>query len=215
MLPLRNGKSLVNQYHLLTTIDGDGVSDRDARTHRLYPDQPSLLLEQKADFYLDLFKKHPDRPWYLWRWWLRYPGQLNFRALDRSGLVLSQQPAEAQRQASEFADGVRILRELDPENGYPLYFQAWLEAKEGVALVQEDGNQPFVPTVINPESAAKAAEFLHDAVAQKHFSYFEREAGAEWMAVIGRPRTYVEALMALEQLGGLPIPNLAMARDMA
>lgn len=216
-LLLRQEQDLITMYQSVFIYSGDqpGENNHDKQMRRRYPDQPSLLLHQDADFYLNLYKSHPDRPWYLWRWWLTHQRSRHFPRLDKSGLVLSRQEAVTRQKAAEFADETRFLRESDPDNGYPLLFEAWLEVKEGVALVQADSAQPFRPTVVNPEHAARSAELLREAIGRKRFTMYGKEAGAEWLRILGQPRTYVESWTAIEQLGGLPLPNLIISRDLA
>lgn len=184
----------------------------DAVMRERFPGEPSLLIHRDAEFYLNLFKSRPGRPWLLWRWWDRHPARQTLRVPEPPSL---RPTPEARRRIAEFSDLVRTLRELDPDNGYPLVFQAWIEAEAGIVPVHEDGASQPNYAVVDVERAGKAADLLRQAVRRERFTFYGREAAEEWMGVAGVPATYAEALLALERLTTLPLPPFPMERDAA
>lgn len=205
----------IGDLFALYEYDSSYGKKRDAAMASRFPKEPALLHSQDADFYLDLFNSHPDRPWYLLRWFHAHPDLRNMTWRDTSGLPLSGQESKAQQQAAKLAAIVQTLRERDPDNGYPLLLQAWLEAKEGTAVSQKDPERPLTAEVVDAERAAKAVALLRQAIAQKRFTVYGRETGAEWLRILGEPETFAEAMLSMEQLAGLPIPLLFPARDIA
>lgn len=212
---LRDSMRPLDTLAAFNRFDASYNEKRDAIMARRYPREPALLLNRDADFYLDLFASHPDRPWHLWRWAIRHPELRDASWRDASGLPLSRQEPKTRQQAAAFAAVVRTLREKDPENGYASLLQAWLETKEGVIVSRSDDGRKSTAEVVDPGRAAMAVDLLRLAASQKRFTVYGREAGAEWLRILGKPETFVAAVAATEQMAGLPIPNLLMSRDAA
>lgn len=185
---------------------------------RRYPDDAAILLEQNGDFFLDRFKSHPDRPWYLWQWWKDYAYKnYNYSPFYQQELPLSQKPPEQRKWAAHFAESLKTLREHDPDNGYPLLLQAWLETQSGMITVVLDGDtrQTRRAEVVDPEHAAKAADLVHQAVRKNRFTMYGREMGGEWLGILGTPETLAESFVAFAQTARMPIPNLTILHDTA
>lgn len=198
------------------SVDTYYTSMKEAAIRKRYPDEAPILLETSGDFFLDRFKSHPDRPWYLWQWWKDYSNKnTNERPYEQPELPLSQQLPGIQKWVAYFAEGVQTLREHDPDNGYPLFLQAWIETQSGMIIVKpdDDKQKQHRAEVVDSEHAEKAADLVHQAVGKKRFTMYGREMGAEWLGILGRPETLEEAIVAISQLAKMPIPNFSMVRD--
>ena len=170
------------------------------------PPEHAAVLYGNAEEYRALAERHPERPWYLWhRHFLETRSNKYLWGVSlENHQVLAKRSEDIQSDAAGLVAMAHALKERDPENGMPLLMLAQVEADKGIALTQEQYDAPFVPVVIHPEHAAKAAALIHEAAGRKRITGYTSELGAEWRGILGDVRD-MEGLHRLHfQFAGLP-----------
>lgn len=155
---------------------------------------------------------HPDRLWHYWRWWSNLRDMHEYTSVANSGLPMSEFTPEFRSRAAEFRKIHEFLKEKDPDNGWPLLLAAYSEASEGITL-----REPFSTKleVVDEEKAAKAIEYLFEALEKKNLTLYWSELGTEWARLLNYTETVDNAILLHTQDMATPVVNMPIAKNLA
>lgn len=189
------------------------IFDRETRRQNLrraFPGGEGVVLAGTAEEYIQLAPKHPERPWYLWQWWMLRRSPLESPAFGLPFRGVNVRPEELSRAADIFEADAKYMAARDPESGYSLILLAAIEAAKGVTMSpNEDGLQA---EVVDPEAAGRAVELLHRAAAKEHITLYGGELTAERLGLLVKPETYADGLLLHRQLSRTPVGSLPLIR---
>lgn len=163
-------------------------------------------------------KEDPDTLWLIWHSWSRYQEANHSRTLDKNTRSLLDLPADNREWADESEEFARFAAERDPDNAYPLFMLAYLEAAKGITMPELDEEySPVGGAIIYPEHAEAAVRLLHEAAGKKHMTFYDLEAARSLLRSKEQPGTGLEALALYDRIYACAVfPNLLemkMTRD--